>query len=266
MSTVTSFLLDRRSPREPTQRFGIALGLSVIAHIILIAMFAELLKPLFKPLAGHVGQALPIEVALVGVRPIPFAAPPEVPEVAAEVSTGPTPAAVEAVSPVPPPPASPPRASVAAANPFGVSVLSDVNAANISADLAPPPGNTSVGPIVDSERLGHAQALRLAQRFPQVAAKQAQLREPLIVPYPPDAARAHAEARIGVLLVLDAAGNVMETTLFPDEPQFGPAVRGALKAAHFVPAEADGKPIAYWVLLEFVFKLGHPSVTRRVPA
>ena len=115
----------------------------------------------------------------------------------------------------------------------------------------------------DSERLGHAQASRLLQRYPQVAAKTPKLRDPLIVPYPPNAARAHAEAHIAALLLLDASGKVVQTTLFPDEPLFGPTILDALAGAHFMPAEADAKPIPYWVILEFVFNMGHPAVKQR---
>jgi Gram-negative bacterial TonB protein C-terminal len=263
MTSVTAFMPGPRTSRRASQRLSISFALSIIAHAILIAMFAGLLQPMLTPLAGRVGQALPIEVALVGVRPIAFAAPPEVPATAVDLHSGPTP--MDATPPAPAAsPSTPLQTATPIANPFGVSVQSDPNASEISADFPPPPGSTSVGPVIDSERLGHAQALRLAQRFPRTAAKQAQLRDPLIVPYPPNAARAHAEARIAALLFLDATGKVVETTLFPDEPMFGPTVLDALRRARFAPAEVNAQPAPYWLLLEFVFKLGTPSVTPRV--
>jgi hypothetical protein len=97
--------------------------------------------------------------------------------------------------------------------------------------------------------------MRLAQRFPRTAAKPPQLRGPFTVPYPPRAARAHAEARIGTLLLLDSTGRVVDVTLFPDEPLFRPAILEALNGARFAPALSDGKPIPYWTILEFVFSL-----------
>jgi outer membrane biosynthesis protein TonB len=265
MTIVTAFLPGSRMSPETGQRLTVSLALSIAAHVIVIAMFAGLLRPMLMPVPGRVGQALPIEVALVGVRPIAFTAPPESPAMATEVPIAPQPdGSVPSLQPAPLP--SPPRAAVPViAPPFGVSVQSDANAAVVSADMPPPPGNTSVGPIADSGRLGYAQALRLAQRFPRTAAKQAQLREPLIVPYPPRAARARAEARIAVLLLLDATGRVVDTTLFPDEPLFGPTILDALKGARFAPAEADAKSMPYWVVLEFVFNMGTPAVKPRPP-
>jgi hypothetical protein len=264
MTTVTAFMPALRVPRDAGQRLTVSLALSIIAHVIVIAMFAGLLAPMLTPVPGRVGQTLPIEVALVGVRPIAFTAPPEAPEQATEVPSAPQPSGAAPPSrPLSPP--TPPQARVPT-QPFGVSVQTDANAETISADAPPPPGNTSVGMITDSDRLGLAQALRLAQRFPRVAAKQPQLSEPLIVPYPPRAARAHAQARIAALLLLDATGRVVETTLFPDEAMFGQTIRDALNGVRFAPAEADAKPMPYWVILEFVFNMGNPVVKRRPPA
>src|SRR5438552_2129398 len=187
MTSVTASLPGFPAPRDTGQRLTLSLALSVAAHLVVIAMLAGLLKPLLTPVLGRVGQALPIEVAIVGVRPIAFTAPPEAPAPASELPMAPQrPGSAPALRPAPP--LSPPDAEVPA-QPFGVSVQADVNAETLSADAPPPPGDVSVGAIIDSERLGHAQALRLAQRFPRTAAKPPRLREPLIVPYPPRAAR-----------------------------------------------------------------------------
>jgi Gram-negative bacterial TonB protein C-terminal len=263
MTSVTASVPGFRAPRDPGQRLTLSLALSVAAHLIVIAMLAGLLEPLLTPVLGRVGQALPIEVAIVGVRPIAFTAPPEAPAPASELPMAPQrPGSAPALRTAPV--LSPPQAEVPA-QPFGVSVQADVNAETLSADAPPPPGDVSVGAIIDSERLGHAQALRLAQRFPRTAAKPPRLREPLIAPYPPRAARAHAEARIAVLLLLDATGRVVDTTLFPDESLFGPAIVDALNGARFAPAEADAKPMPYWMILEFVFSM-RPVAKPRPPA
>ena len=263
MTTVTAYMPGPSVLQDSGRRLTVSLALSIAAHVIVIAMFAGLLKPMLTPVAGRVGQPLPIEVALVGVRPIAFTAPPESPATATELPIPPQPMGAAPSLSATSPPYPPKTAMPVNASPLGVSVQADPNADIISADMPPPPGNTAVSPIADSERLGHAQALRLAQRFPRVAAKAAKLRDPLIVPYPPRAARAHAEAHIAALLLLDATGKVTETTLFPDEPLFGPTIRDALGRAQFTPAEADAMPVPYWIILEFVFNMGTPTVKQR---
>src|ERR1700687_6360867 len=97
------------------------------------------------------------------------------------------------------------------------------------------------------------------------ADKPPRLLEPLRVPYPPRAARAHADAHIGVLLLLDATGQVVDTTLFPDEPLFGPTILEALNGARFAPAEADAKAIPYWIILEFDFRTRPAAAKPRSP-
>lgn len=146
--------------------------------------------------------------------------------------------------------------------PLGVSVKSDPNAEATPATALPPPGDISVGATSNANRIGQTQAMRLAQRFPNEVYKKPALREPLVVAYPEDAARSYTEARIAVLLVIDADGKVLETSLFPDEPQFGPSIQASLRGAHFTPAEADAKPVAHWTILEFVFTMRRPPTPR----
>jgi TonB-like protein len=255
MTTVTAALAGFRTARNTGQRLTLSFALSIVAHVVVIAMFAGLLKPMLTPAPRLAGLAVPIEVALVAVRPIAFTAPPESPATATELSSAPQPTGpAPSVQPMLPPSPSRPEVRVPK-HPFGVSVQSDADAEAVGADVQPPPGDTSVGAIADSERLGHAQAMRLAQRFPRTAPKLPRLLEPLTVPYPPRAARAHTDARIGVLLILDANGRVVDTTLFPDEPLFGPTVLSSLKGARFSPAEVDAKAIPYWIILEFNFRV-----------
>jgi outer membrane biosynthesis protein TonB len=263
MATVTATVPGFRTRPDTPQRLTFWLALSVVAHLVAIAMFTGLLEPVLTPVPGRLGQALPIEVAIVGVRPIAFAAPPEVPPQPTALPIAPQPMG-SAPSPRPAPPPSPPQAAVPVTQPFGVSVQSDANADVVSAYAAPPPGDTAIRPITDSKRLGHTQALRLAQRFPRAAAVEPRLREPLTVPYPARAARAHAEARIAVLLLVDATGRIVDTTIFPDEPLFGPTILAVLNGTRFVPAELDAKPMDYWVILEFIFTL-RPTRAPRLP-
>ena len=240
-------------PRDTGLRLRLSLALSVIAHAVVIMIIAGLLKPMLMPDSSRAGQAPPIEVAIVAVRPIAFTAPPESPVPAAELPSSPSMGAAALPQAAPPLPS--PAAAPVIAPRLGVTVNGDVNAEPLSPDSPPPPGDVSVGAVTDSERLGHAQALRLAQRFRVATAKPPRLREPLTTSYPPRAARAHAEARIAALLLLDATGRIVDTTLFPDEPLFGPAIVDALKGARFAPAEADAQPMPYWVILEFVVSM-----------
>jgi outer membrane biosynthesis protein TonB len=255
MTTVTATLPGFRTQPNTRQRLTLSLALSVATHVVVIAIFAGLLKPVLISVPGRVGQALPIEVSLVGVKPIAFTAPPEAPTLATEVPIAPQ-AVGSAPSLRPAPTPSPTPAEVPVTKQrFGVSVQSDASAETVSADATPPPGDTWVRAITDPERLGHVQALRLAQRFPRTAARPPELRGPLMVPYPPRAARAHAEAHIGALILLDSTGRVVDVTLFPDEPLFRPAILEALNGAHFTPAIIDAKPTPYWIILEFVFNM-----------
>jgi outer membrane biosynthesis protein TonB len=132
----------------------------------------------------------------------------------------------------------------------------------VGSDAPIPPGDVAVGAAESAEAMGHAQALRLAQRFPQSVARRPQLRDPLVVPYPTRAARAHREARIWALIMVDANGIATEATLSPDDSLFAPTVEDALRAAKFRPAEADSRPVAHWLLLEFVFTMRAPSPAR----
>jgi hypothetical protein len=124
---------------------------------------------------------------------------------------------------------------------------------------APPPGDVAVGPVNDLDRLGHAQALRVASRFPQPVTNRPLLLDTLSVPYPLRAAFAHREARITVLMLVEADGRIIDTTLYPDDPFFTPAVLGALRGARFAPADIKGKPVPYWAMMEFVFTMRRPA-------
>ncbi len=93
------------------------------------------------------------------------------------------------------------------------------------------------------------------------AARAPKLSGAVITAYPIDAARAHQSARIAAVLTVDAAGKIVDrdTLLAPDDPMFRTAVLNALADdARSRRAELDGKPIAYWAILEFVFDIDPP--------
>jgi hypothetical protein len=227
------------------RRLSWSLVASVAAHALVIAVLAGLLQPLIMLPMNRIGRPVPLDVTLVAQRPIPFSAPPETPDVATVPVFADRARADKPSEPKSPPPL-PPR--------LGVVMPSDART-DVTATDAPPPGDVAVGAIDDVNLIGHTQALRLAARFSQPVGRRTRLRKSLVVHYPPQAAYGHIEARIAALLIVDADGRVTESTLYPDEPLFGPTVHAALETARFTPAEIDGRPAPYWTIMEFVFTM-----------
>jgi hypothetical protein len=207
---------------------------------------------------------LPIEVALVAQRPIAFSAPPEIPQQASELPPAeripqekskepmPSAAAIELQAP------TPQRPPVTATPVPGAAVPFEPSIERTPSD-APPPGDVAVGPVNDLDRIGRAQALRLASRYPQPVTKRPLLLDTLTVPYPLRAAFAHRDARIIALMLVEADGRITDTTLYPDDPFFAPTVLASLRGARFAPAEVKGKPVPYWAMMEFVFAMRRPA-------
>jgi outer membrane biosynthesis protein TonB len=116
-----------------------------------------------------------------------------------------------------------------------------------------PQPSIAVGQLADPIAAGATYALDLALRYPIAAAREPRLRGSLVVAYPPEALMAKKGKRVVALLTLDESGTVLETKLVPGDAVFGPAVLSALKDVQFTPADIDGRPAPYWVLLEFSF-------------
>jgi hypothetical protein len=253
------------SPHAGRQRLSHALALSLLVHAVAMTLFSGLVRPLFSQTSGPSQSSVPLRVALVGAPTLAFTplpeAPPSAPDpiLARPSPTEQTPATQFATHPPPTPPE--PVSSAPAWPPLGESVAADVGADSGGTDI-PPPGETAVGSVNKIDRLGTTQALRLAQRFPKAPSQTPQLRSPLVVAYPPSAARAHVEARIAALLFIDDEGRIVETTLFPADSQFGSNIIASLKNAKFTPGAIDNKPAYYWTILEFVFTM-HGSTTPR---
>jgi hypothetical protein len=250
----------------PNQPLCISLALSLLAHAIALAVFAGLLLAVPASVSLKLGEPAVMQIQLLGSQ----SAEPA-PEPAAAVAAAPTRAAIEpALTPLPSikpqePPPEPPvpvrriDLRAPAAHATGTPIAGEPTPDALASDTPIPPGDVAVGAAETAEPMGHAQALRLAQRFPQPVAKLPQLQDPLVVPYPARAARAHREARIAALLIIDADGKALEATLLPDDPLFGPTVEAALRSAKFKPAEADSRPVTHWLVLEFVFTMRPPA-------
>jgi len=251
--------LNEVMERASKRRLSWSLAVSLAVHALAIAFLAEMLQSRILSPASRAGMPLPINVALVAQRPIAFSAPPEMPQQASELlpaeripaekSGEPKPSASATELPAPTPqPAVISTPSAGAAVPFEPSI-------EPTPGDAPPPGDVAVGPVNDLDRIGRAQALRLASRFPQPVTKRPLLLDTLTVPYPLRAAFAHRDARIIVLMLVEADGRIVETTLYPDDPFFTPTVLASLRGARFAPADIMGKPVPYWAMMEFVFTM-----------
>ena len=258
--------MHRAMERASKRRLSWSVAVSLAVHALAITLVVGLLQSSLMSPASRVGVPLPIEVALVAQRPIAFSAPPEVPQQASEQlpaeripveqskETQPSATAIEMPAPLP----VPRRPAVTSAPSPGAAVPYEPGIEPTPSD-APPPGDVAVGPVNDSERIGHVQALRLASRFPKRVYKRPQLLDTLIVPYPPRAAFAHRDARITALMQIDSSGRITDTALYPDDPLFTPAVLAALRGARFAPAEIEAKPVPYWAMMEFVFTMRRPA-------
>jgi len=255
------------------RRLWLSFGASLLAHGLALVILAGLLLPLPAPVWTRLGQPAALQVLINAPQPAEAVAPPltlvevaPLPPVVAPIAT-PVPA------PKPPEPLPEPPAPVlrnepqpAAAPATGTAMPTEVTPDAVADDAPLPPGDTAVGAVGSAEPMGHTLASRLAQRFPERMDKSPQLQAPLMIPYPPQAARARREARIAALLIIDASGNVLETTLAPDDPLFGPTVQNALAGAKFRPAEIEGKPAPYWLVLEFVFRMRPSHAPKRPTA
>lgn len=253
----------RQTDRTRRRRLSWSFLLSLAIHAVAIVFLAEMLQSMTLSPTDRLGMSLPIEIALVEQRPIAFSAPPEIPqqssplppaEIIPEEKSKESKASRASIdTPIPSPEPEQPRI-VATPTPAAAPMFEQTT--DPAASDVPPPGDVSVGPVNDPDRLGRVQALRLASRFPQLAYKRPQLLGTLTVPYPLRAAFAHRDARITALLLIDVKGNVTETTLYPDDPLFAPTVHASLRGARFSPAEeATANPMPYWLILDFVFRM-----------
>ncbi len=272
MTTATMGVHSMSSSDARDRRLWLALAASALAHCVALLVFAGLLLPLPMPVWVKLGQPAVVQVLLAGPEPAAVAAQPEAPaEIAKprpDIEPVPTPLPAPApLQAIPEPPApvrrTDPRPPAAPAT--GAATPTEALPDAVSDDSPIPPGDVAIGAADTPAVLGTTQALRLAQRFPQQVATKPRLKDPLVVPYPARAARAHREARVSALLIIDADGKVLETTLLPEDQLFGPTVRDALAGAKFKAAEVESRPVAHWMILEFVFSM-RPVRAPRLPA
>jgi hypothetical protein len=250
MSSATTYPLAYQAMPAPERRFGYSVAASAALHGLLIVALATVrptltLSPNLLGLPGPLQVQLKEEIAPV-IEPMPE---PMAPIAVPRFLPTPEPIALEALIRDPPVPAS--------------AASGTVTTQPLVVRQGPPNmnGSVAVGPLGSPERVSVATAARLAQRFPVRAARPPLPRGAVITSYPLEAARSHVSARIAAILTIDAAGKVVpqDTRLVPDDPMFHAAVLAAIDGAAFTPAELDGDPMPYWLILEFVFRIDPPS-------
>jgi hypothetical protein len=239
-----SFILDRRGLRRADdRRFSVALGTSLVLHVLAIAALRVAAPMLYASPQAGAGTASGIQAVILGPRT------PSVPAALIE----PEAALPELVQPPQMHALLPPLERFAP--PTGPAV------GGTAARLGPntPELSIAVGTLGDLARLGPVLAAQLARRFPEPVAKQPMLLGSPIVAYPQAALASGAERRVLALCTLRADGSIEDTRLVGDEPLFGPAVLDALKGVRFAPAEIDGNAVPYWAIVEVVFSIGRPA-------
>ena len=243
------------APPTTERPLGMSMLASTLLHVVVIALLASA-RPTVSLLPTWRGTTASLQVDL---QQPAVSVPEHLPEPMTVISVpepAPTPAPTspkEPIAKLPLPNRAPPSA--------GSSPEFSIRTGPSS-----PSGSITVGLIYKPEQVSVATGARLAQRFPVVATRTPKLNGAVIARYPTDAARAHQSTRIAAVLTVDASGKVIDgdTMLVPDDSMFHDAVLTAIASAKFTPAELDGKPIPYWVILNFFFDIDPlPGVGRR---
>lgn len=241
----------------PERRFGYSVVASTVVHGLAIIALASVrptltLSPNLLGLAGPLQVQLNEQTAAV-IEPLPE---PMVPLAVPRLLPTPEPLSLEALISK-----TPVLVSAASGSPTSQPLVVRQGPPNLN-------GSVAVGPLGNPERVSTATAARLAQRFQVRAARPPSPKGAVITGYPLEAARSHISARIAAILTIDPAGKVVaaDTRLVPDDPMFHAAVLAAIDGAEFAPAELDGNPMPYWLILEFVFRIDpDPGISAATP-
>ncbi len=235
---------DRALRRTDERRLSIAIGASLVIHALTIAALRGLLPALYAFPPAGAGNFSALQAVLAGPKSEPVPAEPVETEVRVEPNLLVPPAEhpIEAPTRRPPPQTS--------LQPGDNSARAGSNSLEVV---------TAIRTIDDPAKLGLDYVARLAQRFPERAAKLPMLIGAPVIAYPPAALESGVQRRLAVLLTLRADGSIEESQLVHEDPLFGPTVLDALHGVQFAPAEIDGNPVPYWAIVEFVFLLGRPA-------
>jgi len=237
--------IDSHVLHADERRLSVALGASLVIHALIIAGLRGLAPMIYASPQAGAGSAFALQAVLAG--PKIASAPTNPLEAEVAIAELVTPPAMHALVPPLDRPLSP-----TGPLPGGSQARLGANAPQVS---------IAVGTIDDPARLGPDFVARLAQRFPERAAKPPMLLGSPVIAYPQAALESGAERRVAALLTLRADGSVEDFQLVREDPLFGPAVLDAIKTVQFAPAEIDGNRVRYWAIVEVVFSLGQSVST-----
>jgi hypothetical protein len=244
-------------------RISIALGISIALHVVAFIVLVAVMR--FSPPAYPSGpyDTIVLQARLAadgGVRP----AEPEPVAIVEELSQRTT-AAAPAMPPAEPARAPADQVSAPAAQapgPGGGNESSIQQTPTAAAGAPELPVMITIRASRDLSKLPSSTAEILGQRFADPVQKSPELRVPLLVLYPQEALDQRRNARITAALAITENGEISNRAIIPDDPVFGPAIIEALKDARFNPAEIDGRAVAYWTVIEFVFTVGQATLPK----
>jgi outer membrane biosynthesis protein TonB len=227
----------RRSQADAQRRLSVAIVISVLFHAaVLFAVGSHLL---FRQTSPKGWGSVVLQAVLQNAATQPDAIAPAI------LVTQPAEGAKEVV-PVEPPKIEPP-------GPIGAKQSAPTPSLSVAPGAIDPRHGVSGGMLLDPAKLGARYAAALRQHFPDPPSRRPQLKSPPVLAYPRAAIETRTQARITAILTIDERGEIIEKSIVPYDPVFGPAVSEALEDTNFLPAETDGTTVRYWAILEFEF-------------
>jgi hypothetical protein len=240
------FPRDIASTDAGDRRLAIAIGLSVLLHLLTLAALRGIIPGVSNYARGGVGNMGALQAVLAGPPLELTKEEPLLPEPMLETKL----LAPALMKPI--------------VTTFG---RTQVNTAPLPGGAPNSVGRTSrelsvaVGTLSDADALGPRYAAELGQRFRTRAQKEPVLIGSPVIVYPQAAVEEGIQGRFAVVVGLDADGRVTDSELVVDDPLFGPVMRTALKEREFAPGEIDGRRAPYWTIVEFIFTIGRPATT-----
>jgi TonB family protein len=122
----------------------------------------------------------------------------------------------------------------------------------------------SGAPLVDRTRLGDY-FTRQTSEFPVEIDRPVRIDQKIVVRYPDAALAEGREDAVAVWAIVGVDGNVDEVYVAEGSEEFTNEVIAAVRAAHFLPAEDNLKPIRYPIALQFDFRAGGIATARAKP-
>ncbi len=125
-----------------------------------------------------------------------------------------------------------------------------------TADLRQISGTVTVAADATVGRAGRFLQERVREQFPTEVWHPVRIADPIRVAYPPAALATHREGVVIAFLVVAADGSVQELDFIEGDDDLSLAVADALATARLAPAEEiGGKPISFYTVLEFDFRI-----------